>query len=331
MSFAQAVSQLGSARNIFCCGKGGVGKTTVAAALGAGFAAQGSRCLLISTDPAHSLADIFEQPIGSRPKRLTDRLTALEIDEERAAKDYMKQVKNNLLQFLSPRLFSRMEKQMNLALKAPGTMEAALSQHIALHLDSADYDRVIFDTAPTGHTLRLLSMPEVFSSWVEGLMSAQKRARHLGEAAESLGGTGRVTMPGNEKRDALVNGILRQRHEQLHLMQSILTDPTRSSFCLVMIPEALPVRESRRALESLSELNIQTRMLVINRIMPSEETRNSSTAEYSFIDRRREVEARYLNEIEKTFDTRIGRIFLPLRDSDIHGMDMLRTFFENTL
>ncbi|OQX29702.1 MAG: hypothetical protein B0D92_02305 [Spirochaeta sp. LUC14_002_19_P3] len=322
MSFNQVSDKLKNARNIFCCGKGGVGKTSTAAALAVGFAAQKQKCLLISTDPAHSLADIFEQSIGPRPKKLTDCLTVLEIDEERAARDYMEEVKRNLLQFLPPRLFGRMEKQMDLALKAPGTLEAALSQCIAAHLDSPDYDRIIFDTAPTGHTLRLLSMPEVFSGWVEGLMSAQLRAKRLEEAAESLGGSGQVKIQGNPERDALVKDILHKRHEQLHQMRDILTDSKRSAFCLVMIPESLPVRESRRALESLRELHIKVSLLVVNRIMPA------ATEEGSFLNRRRKVESLYLEEINRIFDARIERIFLPLLDTDIRGLDMLRNFFD---
>ena len=351
MSFQQVAGFLGGAKNIFCCGKGGVGKTTTAAALAAGYARQGRRCIVISTDPAHSLADVFNQSIGPSPKQLAPNLYGMELDEELVAKDYMAKVKQNLLQFLPPKLFARMEKQMNLALNAPGTLEAALSERMAELLDSSDWDVMVFDTAPTGHTLRLLAIPEIFTGWVEGLMSARLRAQKLGEAAESMGATARVKLPDNERRDAMVSEMLKRRHHMLHRMHDILTDAALSAFCVILTPESLPIRESRRAIEHLTGLKIKTSLLVVNRIMPGfgsetgevgTDTRNAGKTEgagsdtgseqdNSFLARRRQVEAGYLEEIRKTFHPRIPRLFLPLHESDVRGLDMLLCFFDGQL
>ncbi len=331
MSFQQVADHLSNSKNIFCCGKGGVGKTTTAASLAVGYAQQNRRCIVISTDPAHSLADIFNQSIGPKPKLLAPNLYGMEIDEELVAREYMTKVKQNLLQFLPPKLFHRMERQMSLALNAPGTIEAALSERVAQLLDSSEWDVMIFDTAPTGHTLRLLAMPEIFTGWVEGLMSARLRARKLGEVAQSMGVSTQVQVPDNEQRDAMVSEMLQRRHNLLHRMKDILSDPKSSAFCIVLAPESLPIRESLRALEHLKELNIKASLLVVNRIMPNwgpNTGEGSSEPDNKFLARRRQVEAGYLEEIRKKFDSRIPRLFLPLHESDIRGVDMLRGFFE---
>ena len=148
---------------LFVGGKGGVGKTTTAAALALVAASRGRRCLLVSTDPAHSLADLFGRPIGNRTTELCPSLWALEIDPDRQADEHLATVKARMKRLVHPRSFTEIDRQLDLARLAPGTMEAAMLERVAeiMALAGTEYDRVIFDTAPTGHTVRLLSLPEV--------------------------------------------------------------------------------------------------------------------------------------------------------------------------
>ncbi len=146
---------------IFVGGKGGVGKTTTAAALGLLAAKQGRSCLLVSTDPAHSLGDIFDTTIGDTETRLGQRLHGLEIDPEVQAQGHIDRVKTQMKTLVHPRLYGEIERQLDLARYSPGTSEAALLERVAELMgdDGSRFDLVIFDTAPSGHTVRLLSLP----------------------------------------------------------------------------------------------------------------------------------------------------------------------------
>ena len=148
----------------FFSGKGGVGKTTVAAATALWFARHKKKTLVISIDPAHSLADSFEQPIGPTVTKLTDRLWGLEIDPAQSLGEY----KEKLLPKLegSPLNAMGLGDIMDIAGSTPGIDELAAFDKFLQFLNSDEYDIIVFDTAPTGHTLRFLSLPDVLDSWV---------------------------------------------------------------------------------------------------------------------------------------------------------------------
>ena len=161
-----------------------------AAALALVAAERDRHCLLVSTDPAHSLADLFGRPIGHRVTALTAALWALEIDPDRQADEHLETVKAHMRRLVHPRSFDEIDRQLDLARHAPGTMEAAILERVAevMALAGDQYDQVIFDTAPTGHTVRLLSLPQVMAAWMDGLLGHRKRSARLGSALRHLGG-----------------------------------------------------------------------------------------------------------------------------------------------
>ena len=167
---------------IFVGGKGGVGKTTIASAIALRAADPGRKVLIVSTDLAHSLGDIFGVRIGNSETSLAKGLWGLEIDPAAEADQHIRSVKASLKQLVAPKMYGEIDRQLDLAKDAPGTVEAAVLERMAdLMADAMDrFDLVVFDTAPTGHTIRLLSLPEIMAAWSDGMLKHQDKSRRLG-------------------------------------------------------------------------------------------------------------------------------------------------------
>jgi len=309
-------------------GKGGVGKTTTAAALALVAAERGRRCLLVSTDPAHSLADLFDRPIGHQEIMLTTSLWALEIDPDRQADTHLAMVKARMKRLVHPRLFAEIDRQLDLARLAPGTMEAAMLERVAevMALAGDQYDQVIFDTAPTGHTVRLLSLPEIMAAWTDGLLGHRERSSRLGSALRHLGGgrvkgddLGLVDAAADHDeggRDAELNALLQMRRRKFVRAREQLLDADMSAFLLVMNPDRLSMLETIKARDTLIRFSVPVTGLVVNRVLPGD-------ADGAFLGARRRQEARYLEEIDRVF-ARLPRVRVPLLPDDVHDMDTLR-------
>ncbi|HAG72190.1 MAG TPA: arsenic-transporting ATPase, partial [Gammaproteobacteria bacterium] len=165
-------------RILFFGGKGGVGKTTVSAATALAAAAAGKKVLLVSTDPAHNLGHLFDRKIGSKPIKVAAGLDALELDPIESVELHMEEVRTALHQLMPVGQHKEIDKHMTLSRDAPGMQEAAILEKIAevVELGTKDYDLVVFDTAPSGHTARLMVLPEMMSAWTEGLLKRREQA-----------------------------------------------------------------------------------------------------------------------------------------------------------
>lgn len=297
----------GGARLTFFGGKGGVGKTTCASAFSQALAERGERVLLISTDPAHSLGDLWEQSLAASPVAVSKGVDALELDPDAALKRYMGEVRENLANLASPEVRDAAMRQADLAASSPGAEESALMDELVrLTLENADrYDQLVFDTAPTGHTLQLLQLPEAMRGWTDALLSKRREAVDTGAAMQ-----GREPAP--EDRAAR---ILEARRDRYAAMRDMLLDPRRTHFVPVLNPDRLSREETRRMISTLKEVGIRSEALVVNRVVPD-------SADGDFAGRRRESEKEHLAAIRRDFPT-LAQVVVPLATDDVsreHGL-----------
>ena len=313
-------------------GKGGVGKTTTAGALSLVAAGDGHRTLLVSTDPAHSLADLFGREIGNKETPLAPSLWGLEIDPDHQADAHLGSVKARMKHLVHPRSYGEIDRQLDLARLAPGTMEAAMLERVAEIMATVghEYDQIVFDTAPTGHTVRLLSLSEVMAAWTDGLLGHRGRAQRLGSALRHLGG-GRVKGDDlslvdaaadydENSREQELNDLLLARRRKFIRAREQLLDQQQSAFVLVLNPDRLSVLESVKANDTLRRVSIPVRAVIVNRVLPAEATGD-------FLDARRRQEGPHLQEIDRVF-AHLPRMRVPLLPDDIHGIDALQQLSE---
>lgn len=341
------------ARTVFVGGKGGAGKTSTAAGLSIGLARQGRNCLLVSSDPAHSLFDVLG--CGRKANSLHDpwliplgddqSLAVLELQPDKIAGQHLNRVKRNIARFLAPKLLQWMERQIELAAAAPGTVEAALTEQIADLLLSPVYGKyrhIIFDTAPTGHTLQFLHMPEVFSAWVDGLLSSRKRAEKLSQVARSLRSKSRSSdleepdssavpeTPEEIERQRQISAVLQRRRRLLQGFKRILQDPEQCHFLLVLNAEALPVQESLRTDRALEKMQIYVLALVVNRILPdfAQSAGGTGTDELQdFFRRQKQREQQYLQQIAQSFPRQLPRVYQRYYNGRLEGPESLLQLF----
>ncbi len=332
----QLIPLLMTKRVLMCGGKGGVGKTTLSCALAIKAATLGRNTLLVSTDPAHSLADAFGLTIGAKETSVQPNLTVLELDPDTEVEAYLQRVLGQMRQYVGPDKVGELERQLRLTRHSPGAQEAALLERVAQLLDEGlqRFDLIVFDTAPTGHTLRLLSLPEVMAVWTEGLLKHNKRSEHLSSVLSHLTPGRSVDNPLADPSQHAVEGLDSKQQQllsTLHARQSLfqrtrrcLSDVGQSAFLFVLTPEKLPLLETERAVDSLQHSHIPVAGLLINRVMPA------AAADNSFWQARLEQQATYLADIQQ----RLGKLpqqQIALQAQDIQGLSGLQQLAEQLL
>lgn len=292
---------------IFIGGKGGVGKTTVSAATALWCARMDKKTLIISTDPAHSLGDSFDRVIKHVPTPITHNLEAIEIDPDRAMDEYkekmqMQQKYNDALGVFS--------EQLDVMSSSPGIDEVASFNKFMEYMNTDTYDVIIFDTAPTGHTLRLLSFPEMMDSWMGKLIKTKKT---LGSAAKKLKHI--IPFMGSEEDEEASMEELEEAKKEIIEARKVLTDSSRTTFKTVLIPEEMSIIESSRAMDALHKSNIATDGVIVNKIQPDND-------HCEFCKARRKIQEKRLDTIKATFE---GQIIaeVPLQAHEVRGIDQL--------
>jgi arsenite/tail-anchored protein-transporting ATPase len=247
-------------RTILYTGKGGVGKTSVAAATARRCAAAGLRTVVLSTDPAHSLSDSLEAPLGPDPTPVCDRLWGQEVSAEREMEANWGAVQRWLGALLADR--GVMDIAAEELTVPPGMDELFSLLQIKRHHGSGEFDAVIVDCAPTGETLRLLGFPDIAHWWLEKVFPWERR---IVSAARPIARMIDVEVPGEDVLTE-VQGLVRR----LIAMDEILRDREHASIRLVMNPDRMVVKEAQRTFTYLNLYGYLTDAVVVNRVFPEE-------------------------------------------------------------
>ncbi len=290
------------ARLLLFGGKGGVGKTTTSTSTAVGLADSGLKVLLVSSDPAHSTSDSLGVQLGPSPTEVqgVEGLWGLELDPEARISDHIPK----LTESLGPMLGGQ-DPELNASeMVLPGLDEAMAFDELLKHLENPDWDVIVFDTAPTGHTLRFLALPEIIEKWADKIIRMHR-----------LTGGIRAIMFGAKEGEKMRDELEKFRRRVLHVRR-ILCNPDVTRFTLVTIPEKMGVNETLRAYDSLTEFKLPVTGCVVNRMTPD--------LDHDFIKTRRNNETKNVNSLKSKLPNLVYHE-VELRDSDIHGIESLRS------
>ncbi|MAY55750.1 MAG: arsenic-transporting ATPase [Gammaproteobacteria bacterium] len=319
--------KLANSRQIlFFGGKGGVGKTTVSAATALAAADQGKNVLLVSTDPAHNLGHLFDRRIGPKPVKLASGLDGLELDPEKTVDRHLEEVTAALRRMMPAHLSGEIDKHMELSRDAPGMQEAAMLERIAEVIEQAsDYDLVVFDTAPSGHTARLMALPEMMSAWTEGLIKRRDKADSFSAVLKSLArdssvganALGDEPAQQDQDRESRIRRLLNRRKQRFAGLRDALADADKTGFVIVLAAERLPVLETIELHAQLVRSGVDVAGLVVNKRLPD--------GLQGFLAERKSQEDIHLATLNDSLG-QVTRQDLQLAPADVLGVDALRAF-----
>ncbi len=304
-------------RILLYLGKGGVGKTTMAAATALHCAQMGYRTLVVSTDIAHSLADSLDTPLQGVPTEVAANLFAQEINVLDEVQKHWGTLQGYMGKILRKQGMSRTIAD-ELAI-IPGMEEIVSLLHIYRNAANHEFDRMIVDAAPTGETMRLLAMPETFQWYVERFFGWGDTAIRL------TGGLLRRLMP---ERDALAR--LPKLVDDVKELQLVLSDPKTTSYRVVINPEKMVIKEGARAVTYLSLFGCPVDAVVVNRILPGIIADGAGKATISapsgdpYLRQLQEIQAHYLAEIERDFYP-LPILYSTWRSEEMIGLARLRS------
>jgi len=297
-------------RVILFTGKGGVGKTTIAAATATSAADLGYKTLVISTDAAHSLGDSFDLKLGNCPTKITDRLWAQEINILHEIEANWKTIQEYIVSFFrSTGVDDILAEEMAVL---PGVDELFGLFHIHRADQSGKYDCLIVDCAPTGQSLRLLSMPEVARWWMQKIFPVERRV------AKTLRAMKRKTIMSIPIPEDLVYASIQQLFDDIGTLKEMLAEPDRTSVRIVLNPEKIVLEETQRAYTYLNLYGYPVDCVIANRILPNEVTD-------SYFSDWRKTQRKYMDKVESMFSP-LPILRSKLMRSEIVGRKLLAEF-----
>ena len=295
-------------RLIMIGGKGGVGKTTCASAIALHFSLQGKKTLIISSDPTPSLSDIFEMEIGDRetPIKNVANLYGIEVSSEVVLKKWKERFGPEIYEVVSS--FASVDYDfVEYIGGAPGIEEEYMLNYILELVESGQYDLVVWDTAPAGHTLRLLHLPQIFLKHLE---AATKFYMNLYSYLEKLKETVKLK---KGKRSLLE--IISGWEDLAEKVVNFIRDPQKSEFIIVTIPEALGVKQTERIIKDFDDYQLRVNHLIVNYVIQN--------ADCEFHKIRSQMQQDYIKILRNQYSHKINLIETPLFPQEIKGVERI--------
>jgi len=289
-------------------GKGGVGKTTCASSVGLYLAKEGYKTLVISTDPAHSLSDSLGHRIGDEIKEVrgVKKLSALEVNAQIALSQFKVRYEGQIKKIFGTSTYLDQEDiDAFLSLPIPGIDEVMGFKAIVDLIDEAKFDKYIVDTAPTGHALRLLSLPELLDEWIKVLAKMRWKYRYMVESFSGKYNT-------DEGDDFLV-----EMKKTVKKIEGLLKDRKRCEFVAVTIPEDMAILETERLINDLSGYGIKVKQLLVNNVLESRDCQ--------FCRKRSGAQEEYITQIRRKFSG-LKTTITHLQPHEVKGVEALNKF-----
>lgn len=288
-------------RIILFTGKGGVGKTTVASATALRIAASGKKTLLMSTDPAHSLADAFATELGPDPVEVAPNLWAEQIDAQRRLEENWREIQQHAIAVLNWAGLAEVEAEELSVI--PGLDEIFSLADVKRHSAEGPYDVLVVDCAPTGETLRLLSLPDIIQWYMERIFPIERRV--MGALRPVAKRITSIPLP-----DEGVYSAVKRFYDKLDGVRQVLTDAETTSIRLVVNPEKMVISEAMRTFTYLNLFGYRVDAVVANRLLPDE-------VSDGYFDRWKELQREHLTTIKEAFEP------VPILKARLHEQEVL--------
>ncbi len=311
-SMQQYVSAHPDLHYVFFGGKGGVGKTVMAGVAALWLAGQGKRTILASTNPVHSCSGLLRQNVFGKPTAVegVPNLWAYEIDTKDTIERSKVEIRDKIQWFLKfADISTKADEFVESATMNPAFEESAMFENMVDLMFKNEYDAYVFDTAPTANARRLLGMSKVYSLWVNKMLKSREEARSLREM---------LSFTKKKEADPLMEYLISFRDRMGHAQQ-LLTDPSKTAFFFVTLPEALPIAVITRFIGWFHDFGIPVGGVIVNMLIDKSQVHDRSP---EFVRNRVAMQDRYMDDIWQKFDGMV-RAIVPLYETEIIGSGSL--------
>ncbi len=312
-SMVQYVRDHPNLKYVFFGGKGGVGKTVMAGVTALWLAEQGRRTMLASTNPVHSLSGLLDQDVRGKPTsvRGVPNLWAYEIETKETIERSKQDIKQKIQWFLKyAEISTKADQFVESATMNPAFEESAMFENMVDLMFNAEYDVYVFDTAPTANARRLLGMSKVYSLWVNKMMKSREEAQSLRQM---------LSFTKKKESDPLMDYLVSFRERMGHARE-LLTDPAKTAFFFVTLPEALPIAVIKRFINWFHDFGIPVGGVIVNMLIQKSEVRADAP---EFVKNRVAMQDEYMQQIWSDFDGSV-RAIVPLFDNEVRGAEGLK-------